>query len=40
VVSTPELVALDRSLLRNLAGDLRRYEDDIRRAIERVFAGF
>jgi toxin CcdB len=40
VLSLAELVAVDRALLRRSRGNLMAYEDDIRRALERVFTGF
>ncbi|CAN5905725.1 hypothetical protein BH11PSE1_BH11PSE1_27260 [soil metagenome] len=35
-----ELGAIDPALLRNRAGDVREYEDAIRRAIDRLLTGF
>lgn len=40
IVSTAELVATDAKRLTALVGDLRDQEDDIRRALERLFTGF
>ncbi len=40
VLSLAELVTVDRATLRRSRGSLRDYEDDIRRALERVFTGF
>jgi hypothetical protein len=39
VAQVSELAAVDPVLLRNLAGDLRDYEDGIRRAIDRLLTG-
>jgi len=35
-----ELAAIDSRLLKKPAGDLRQYEDQIRRALDRLFTGF
>lgn len=40
VISPAEMVAMDRRRLTQHRGDLRQYEDQIRRALERVFTGF
>lgn len=40
IVVVPELAAVDPALLRRVVGDLREYEDAIRRALERLFTGF
>ena len=40
VLSLAELVTVDRAMLRRSRGTLREHEDDIRRALERVFTGF
>lgn len=40
VVSVAELVASDARRLGRAIGDLRDYEDDIRRALGRLFTGF
>jgi hypothetical protein len=40
VVSLAEMAALDTQSLREKLGDLRNHEDDIRRALGRVFTGF
>jgi toxin CcdB len=40
VLSLAEIAAIDRRGLTRLRGDLRAHEDDIRRALERVFTGF
>jgi toxin CcdB len=40
IVSPAEMLAVDRQGLRRLRGNLRSYEDDIRRALERIFSGF
>ena len=40
MLSLPELAPIPRGLLGHLAGDLRAYEDEIRRALDRLFTGF
>lgn len=40
VVLVAEMAALDTRRLSTAAGDLRDYEDDFRRAIDRLFTGF
>lgn len=40
VLSLAELVTIDRAILRRSRGSLLEHEDDIRRALERVFTGF
>jgi len=40
VVSIPELVAVSATLLHRRSGELRAYEDAIRRALDRLFTGF
>ena len=40
IVSTAELVATDAKRLATLCGDLCDQEDEIRRALERLFTGF
>jgi hypothetical protein len=40
VVSIPELVAISEARLRGKITDLLAYEDDIRRAVDRLFTGF
>ena len=40
VVLVAELAAIDTRLLTKPAGDLRSYEDDFRRALDRLFTGF
>ena len=40
VVSLAELAVMDRQRLQRVVGDLREYEDAIRRALDRVFTGF
>ena len=40
VVSLAEMAAIDMQSLRETLGDLRDHEDDIRRALGRVFTGF
>jgi toxin CcdB len=39
-VSIPELVALSSTLLHKKVGSLAEHEDDIRRALDRLFTGF
>jgi len=40
IVQLSELAALPPETLRRPVGDLRGYEDDIRRALDRLFTGF
>lgn len=40
VIAITELGSVDRKLLRRRAGNLADHEDDIRRAIDRLFTGF
>lgn len=40
VLSLAELATIDRKLLRRQQGNLRAYEDAIRRALDKVFTGF
>lgn len=40
VVLVAEMAALDTRRLSTAAGDLRDYEDDFRRALNRLFTGF
>jgi len=40
VVSIPELVAMNSARLRGKITDLLAHEDDIRRAVDRLFTGF
>ncbi|WP_337188221.1 CcdB family protein [Phenylobacterium sp.] len=40
VLSVAEMLAVDRGVLRRRRGDLRMREDEIRRALDRVFTGF
>jgi len=40
VLSLAELVTVDRATLRRARGTLLEHEDEIRRALERVFTGF
>ena len=40
VLSLAELVRVDRAVLRRARGTLQELEDEIRRALERVFTGF
>jgi toxin CcdB len=40
VLSVPELAGVDRAVLGRSLGDLLSYEDDIRRALDRIFTGF
>jgi len=40
VLSLAEMAAARRSDLRSLRGNLRQHEDQIRRALDRVFTGF
>jgi toxin CcdB len=40
VVSIPELVAISTAMLHRKIDSLAAYEDDIRRAIDRLFTGF
>lgn len=40
MLSLPEMAPLPRKTLGPILGDLREYEDDIRRALDRVFTGF
>ena len=40
IVLIGELAAIDSRLLQRPAGDLRDHEDQLRRALERLFSGF
>lgn len=40
IVLVNELTSIDTQHLKRAAGNLRDYEDEIRRALERVFTGF
>jgi toxin CcdB len=40
IVLVGELAAIDSRLLKKPAGDLQQYEDQIRRALDRLFTGF
>jgi toxin CcdB len=40
IASMPELAAINRRSLRSRIGNLLAYEDDIRRALDRLFTGF
>jgi toxin CcdB len=40
VVSPAEMIAVDRTVLKRRRGDLRAHEDEIRRALDRLFTGF
>jgi hypothetical protein len=40
IVLVGELGAVDTRLLRSPVGDLQNYEDQIRRALDRLFTGF
>ena len=39
-LSLPEMAPALRSELKRAVGDLKRYEDEIRRALDRLFTGF
>lgn len=39
-LSLAEMAPIDRSALKHRLGDLRAHEDDIRRALDRLFTGF
>jgi hypothetical protein len=39
-LSLPEMAPVLRSELRRTVGDLKRFEDEIRRALDRLFTGF
>lgn len=39
-LSLPEMAPVKRSELKRPIGDLKQYEDDIRRALDRLFTGF
>lgn len=40
VLALTEIFSIDRSLLQRSVGNLRAYEDDLRRALDRLFTGF
>lgn len=40
VVLVGELAAIDSRVMTRATGDLRAYEDDLRRALDRLFTGF
>ena len=40
VASMPEMVAISAALLHRKVDNLAAYEDDIRRAVDRLFTGF
>jgi toxin CcdB len=40
VVSLPQLAAINDASLRRKVANLAAYEDDIRRALDRLFTGF
>ena len=40
VVSAPELAGIDRTMLRDRAGNLGDYEYELRRALDQLFTGF
>ena len=40
VLALTEIFSIDRSLLQRPVGSLAAYEDDVRRALDRLFTGF